>query len=259
MLLKDKVIVISGVGPGMGRDMARLAAAEGAKVALGARKQDYIDKVAAEIRAAGGDAIALSTDVMDGDQCAALARATVEAFGTITGLINTAYIHSSWVTVDQADPDEWAKVFDVNCLGALRMAQAVLPAMQAGGGGSIINVSTMSTVNPFSGEGGYATAKGGMTTMTRHMAKDFARYNVRVNATRMGWIGGESVDTFIDQMVAAGRDRAEVVSEITDRIPLGIIPPGEECAKGVLFFVSDYASMVTGATLDINGGQYMAP
>lgn len=259
MLLKDKVVVISGVGPGMGQAMARVAAAEGAKVALGARNQAFIDEVADEIRAAGGQAIAVSTDIASKDQCEALAKATVDAFGRIDGLVNTAYTHGAWVTVDEADPEDWARVFDINCLGALRMSQAVLPAMKNAGGGAIINVSTMSSVNPFPGEGGYATGKGGMTTMMKHMAKDFGRFNVRVNATRMGWIGGKPVYDFVDRRVAGGDKREDVIAEITDRIPLGVIPPEAECAKSVLFFVSDYSSMVTGATLDVNGGQYMAP
>lgn len=259
MLLKDKVVIISGVGPGMGQALARIAASEGAKVALGARNKDFINEVADEIRAAGGEAVAVPTDIGDDRQCAALAQATTEAFGRIDGLVNTAYIHGAWVTVDEADPEDWAKVFDINCLGALRMTQAVLPAMKAQSGGAVVNVATMSQVNPFPGEGGYATGKGALTTMTKHMAKDLGRFNIRVNATRMGWIGGKPVYDYIDRAVESGQDREAVVGEITGRIPLGIIPPEEECAKSVLFFLSDYAKVVTGATLDVNGGQYMAP
>ena len=95
--------------------------------------------------------------------------------------------------------------------------------------------------------------------MTRHMAQDFGRWNIRVNATRMGWIGGKPVYDWIDREVAGGADRDALVAGITARIPLGVIPPEEECAKSVLFFVSDYAKIVTGATLDVNGGQYMVP
>ncbi|RJF93147.1 SDR family oxidoreductase [Sphingomonas cavernae] len=259
MLLKDKVVIVSGVGPGMGQALARIAAAEGAKVALGARNEDFINTVAEEIRSGGGEAVAVSTDIGNAGQCAALAKATVDAFGRIDGLVNTAYIHGAWVTVDEADPEDWAKVFDINCLGALRMTQAVLPAMKAQGGGAVVNVATMSQVNPFPGEGGYATGKGALATMTKHMAKDFGRFNIRVNATRMGWIGGKPVYDYIHGQVANGADREAVVNEITGRIPLGIIPPEEECAKSVLFFLSDYAKVVTGATLDVNGGQYMAP
>jgi len=237
MLLKDKVVIISGVGPGMGQSMAKIAAAEGAKVGLGARNQDFLVAVAKEIKDAGGHCIALSTDVTDAAQCVALANAVSEEFGRIDGLVNSAYLHGAWATADVADTEEWAAVYDVNCLGALRMGQAVLPAMKDQGGGAIVNVSTMATVNPFPGEAAYAASKGGLGVLTKHMAKDFGTMGIRVN----------------------GRPREEVVGEITGRIPLGIIPPEEDCAKAVLYFVSDYANVVSGATLDVNGGQYMAP
>lgn len=259
MLLQDKVVIISGVGPGMGQSLARIAAQEGAKVAIGARSQDYLDEVAAGIRAGGGEVVARSTDVTQTDQCEALAKATLDAFGRIDGLVNSAYIHGAWTTVDAADPDDWLKVLDVNCLGALRMAKAVFPTMKAQGQGAIVNVSTMSTVNPFPGEGGYASGKGALNALTRHMAKDFGAHGIRVNATRMGWIGGKPVYDYIDRTVAAGADRDQVVGEITGRIPLGVIPPEEDCAKAVLFFLSDYSKVVSGASLDVNGGQYMAP
>jgi NAD(P)-dependent dehydrogenase (short-subunit alcohol dehydrogenase family) len=139
------------------------------------------------------------------------------------------------------------------------MAQAVLPYMKSNSGGAIVNVSTMTTVNPFPGEASYAASKGGLNALTKHMAKDFGRFGIRVNSCRMGWIGGAPVYGYIDTQVNNGRKREDVINEITDRIPIGIIPPEEDCAKAVLYFVSDYAKVVTGATLDVNGGQYMAP
>jgi len=178
MLLKDKVVIISGVGPGMGQSMAKIAAAEGAKVGLGARNQDYLNQIADEITKSGGKALALSTDV----------NAVSEQFGRIDGLVNSAYNHGSWATSDVANAEEWAAVYDVNCLGALRMGQAVLPAMKEQGGGAIVNVSTMATVNPFPGEAAYAASKGGLGVLTKHMAKDFGAMGIRVNACRMGWI-----------------------------------------------------------------------
>jgi NAD(P)-dependent dehydrogenase (short-subunit alcohol dehydrogenase family) len=259
MLLKDKVIIISGVGPGMGQSLAKLAAAEGAKVGLGARNKAFLDEVVAEIKASGGEAIALSTDVTNAPQCQALADATEKAFGRIDGLVNSAYMHGEWLPTDLANAEEFTDVFNVNCAGALRMAQACLPAMKKAGGGAIVNVSTMSTVNPFPGEGAYSAGKGGLNALTRHMAKDFGKHGIRVNVTRMGWIGGAPVWGHIDREVAAGRNRDEVIAEITDRIPIGIIPPEEDCAKAVLFMVSDYSKVVAGASLDVNGGQYMAP
>ena len=259
MLLQDKVIVISGVGPGLGQALARLAAEEGAKVALGARNGAYLEEVAGQVREAGGEAVWRATDVTQGDQCQALVSAAVEAFGGLDGLVNSAYDHGGWATCDAANADEWGAAYDVNCLGALRMAQAALPAMREAGGGAIVNVSTMTTVNPFPGEAAYAASKGALNAMTRHVAQDFGPFNIRVNAVRLGWIHGAPVRGFIDAQVADGRLREDVVGEIAGRIPLGLIPPEDDCARAVLFFVSNYSKVVTGASLDANGGQYMAP
>jgi len=139
------------------------------------------------------------------------------------------------------------------------MAQACVPRMESSGGGSIVNVSTMSTVKPFAGETMYAAGKGALNALTRHMANDYGRFGVRVNNLRMGWIGGAPVYAFIDSQVAAGADRDEVVGGITSRIPLGIIPPEDDCARAVLAFLSDYSAVITGTSVDVNGGEYMAP
>lgn len=257
MLLRDKVVVVSGVGPGLGRALALIAAREGAKLVLGARKADFLARIAAEVEASGGRAVWKSTDVSSPAQCQALAAAALETFERIDGLINSAYLHGEWATTDEADAAGWASLYDVNCIGALRMAQAVLPAMRAAGGGAIVNVSTMSTGKPFPGEAAYAAAKGGLEALTRHMARDFGGANVRVNCARLGWIGGAPVEAWIDRRVAAGRPRSEVVGQITERIPLGVIPPEADCARAVLTMVSDHMRVVTGASLDINGGEYM--
>ncbi len=259
MLLEGKTVIISGVGPGMGQSMAKIAAREGAKVGLGARNKNYLDGVVKDIEAAGGNAVAVATDITKSDNCETLAKTVFDRFGSVDGLVNSAYLHGSWATTDKADPAEWAEIYDVNCTGALRMSQAVIPYMKEGGGGAIVNVSTLATVNPFPGEAAYAASKGALGALTKHMAKDLGGFNIRVNACRMGWIGGAPVYGYIDAQVAAGADRDAVIEEITGRIPLGIIPPEEDCAKSVLYFVSDYAKVVTGATLDVNGGQYMAP
>ena len=91
------------------------------------------------------------------------------------------------------------------------------------------------------------------------MATDFAPHGITVNGCRMGWIGGAPVYGWIDHQVSQGRDRDEVIGEIAGRIPLRKIPPEDDCARAVLFFVSDYSSVVNGAVLDVNGGQWMAP
>ena len=244
MLLKDKVIIITGVGPGMGQAMAKIAAQEGAKVVLGARKQDFLDNVVAEIRAAGGEAVARSTDVTRRADCDALVAAGLDAFGRIDGLVNSAYAPGENALFEDDDLERWAQVIDVAALGAARMGQAVLEPMKAVGGGAIVNVATMQSLKPLPGGSiSYAVAKGALTTLTRQMAGDFGKFNIRVNSTRMGWLWGEN----------------DCVAGIASKIPLGVIPPEEECGRSVLMFVSDYTKMVTGAVLDVNGGEWMAP
>jgi NAD(P)-dependent dehydrogenase (short-subunit alcohol dehydrogenase family) len=259
MLLKDKVLIITGVGPGMGRKMAVIGAAEGAKVALAARSADYVAQVTEEVRAAGGDAIGIPTDVDNMEQCQALADATLKKWGRVDGLINSAYMHGPFASFDDSTIDGWLGIMSVTCFGALRMVKAVLPAMKERNEGSIVNVSSMSSVQPYFGGAGYATAKAGLEGATRQLAKEFGPHNIRVNCTRMGWLWGTPVQNYIaHQTQSLGIKEADFVGPIVARIPLGIIPPDDECAKSALFFVSDYSSMVTGATLDVNGGEYMS-
>ena len=262
MLLKNKVVVINGVGPGMGQALAKIAAQEGAKVVLGARNWDFLDSVRAEIEAEGGQALVAPCDVTDADQCRRLAQAAADTFGRrIHGLVNSAYYHGNWSGVQDADEEDWAKVFDVNCLGPLRMTKACIPFLKDGG--AVVNVSTMASVRPYGTEYGmemgYATAKGGLNVLGKYMAADLGKHGIRVNTCRMGWLYGAPVQGFIDSEVAKGLTEADVVAGITKDIPLGVIPPQEDCARAVLMMVSDYSAMVTGASLDVNGGHWMAP
>jgi NAD(P)-dependent dehydrogenase (short-subunit alcohol dehydrogenase family) len=262
MLLRDKVVVVSGVGPGLGQALAKIAAEEGAKVVLGARNTAFLEQVRGEIEAAGGVALVAPCDVSDAAQCRTLAEAAAAAFGgRIDGLVNSAYYHGNWSGVADADEEDWARTFDVNCLGALRLTKACIPYLK--GGGAVVNVSTMATMRPYGTEHGmemgYAAAKGGLNTLGKYMAVDLGRHGIRVNTCRMGWIYGAPVQGFIDGEVAQGRNEADVVGAITRDIPLGVIPPQEDCARAVLMMVSDYSAVVTGAALDVNGGHWIAP
>ena len=138
MLLKDKVVIVTGVGPGMGRKLGVLAAAEGAKVALAARSAGFLDEVAADIRAAGGQCITVTTDVADMAQCQTLADQTVKAFGRIDGLVSSAYKHATYGSFENDDIGAWLSSMDVTAFGALRMAKAH-EAMEKGGvGGKVL-------------------------------------------------------------------------------------------------------------------------
>lgn len=262
MLLNNKVVVISGVGPGMGQALARIAAEEGASVVLAARNATFLEHVRSDILAKGGKAIAVPCDIADEAQCVALAESAATAFGgRIDGLVNSAYYHGDWSVVENCDALDMAKAFDVNCLGALRLTRACVPFLRDGG--AVVNVSTMATVKPFGGdygmELGYAVSKGGLNTLSKYMAADLGRFGIRVNTCRMGWIHGAPVESHIQAQIDAGQSRDAVVADITGNIPIGIIPPEDDCARAVLMMVSDYARVVSGASLDVNGGQWMAP
>jgi NAD(P)-dependent dehydrogenase (short-subunit alcohol dehydrogenase family) len=131
--------------------------------------------------------------------------------------------------------------------------------MKAQKSGAIVNVTALAAVKPAPGQYDYATAKAALEGATRQLARELGAYNIRVNATRMGWLWGAPLMGYVaHQAQAQGVSEDEVKAPIVARIPLGVIPPDEECAKSALFFVSDYSSMVTGTTLDVNGGEYMS-
>ncbi len=255
MILKDKVVIITGAGPGMGQAACRGAAKEGAKVVVTARSKQAIEEIAADIVAGGGEAIAVPVDVTDFDQCKAAADAALAKWGRIDGLVNSAYYHPDWGPLIEHSIDQVLMAFDVGAAGALRMAMAVHPAMKAQGAGSIVNVSTLCTRKPMPGEGGYGMAKGAVNHMTRHLAVEFAGTGIRVNTALMGWMLGAPLEGYFASLGEQGEAfRQQRASEI----PVGHIPPDTDCAKAVYFLLSDYASEITGAMLDVNGGDWVA-
>lgn len=258
MLLKDKVIVITGVGPGMGRKLALLCAKEGARVAVSARSEGFIRDVVGEIAAAGGEAIAVPTDVTKDGDCERLAASTLAAFGRIDGLVNSAYHLGAFIPFEDGDVAAWQEVMNVTYFGALRMVHAVIPAMKAQGSGNIVNISTRASILVVPGHGDYATAKAALNAVTRQLAGELGKYGIRVTAARMGWMWGKPVEGALEQRAKARGVTPEVVkAEVVARIPIGRIPTDEECARAVVFLLSDYSSAITGVALDVNGGEVM--
>ena len=255
MILKDKVVIVTGAGPGMGQAACRGAASEGAKVVVTARSAQAIEEIAHDITQAGGEAIAVPVDVTDMDQCRAAAKAAVDKWGRIDGLVNSAYYHPDWGPLIEHDVDQVLQAFNVGAAGALRMSMAVFPTMKAQGKGSIVNISTLCTRKPMPGEGGYGMAKGALNHMSRHLAVEFGGTGVRVNTALMGWMMGAPLESFIQSL----GDGAEAFrKQRASEVPVGHIPPDFECAKAVYFLLSDYASEITGAMLDVNGGDWVA-
>ena len=261
MLLADKVVIVSGIGPGLGQELATLAAREGAAaVVLAARTAAKLDAAELEIRESGLTTPVLKqvTDITDRAQCQRLAECTLEAFGRIDVLFNSAYNPGSFQAIAEARMSDWQQAMDVNFFGTMHLTQACIPAMKDAGGGAIVMIATMVEHKPLATQGGYGASKSALRSATKHLALELGCFNIRVNSCHMGWMWGPSVEAYFDwQAQASGRPREELIAQVCGNIPLGVIPDDGECAKAAAFLASDYASVVTGAALDVNGGEYM--
>jgi NAD(P)-dependent dehydrogenase (short-subunit alcohol dehydrogenase family) len=258
-MLQDKVVIITGIGPGMGRKLALEASKAGAKLAIAARSRDFLESAAREVQDSGGQAIAVQTDVAKKEDCDRLAKATVERYGRIDGLVNSAYSAAPFIPFEEQDLDEWRKAMDVTLFGSLQMIKAVLPQMKSQGGGAIVNVATMETRRPLVGHGSYVVSKTALMGATRQLAVELGKYGIRVNSAVPGWMWGTPVENYMaDAAAKSGTTVDKMKAGIARNIPLGHIPPDEECAKSVLVLLSDYTSQVTGAALEVNGGEVMS-
>lgn len=259
MILKGKTVIITGIGPGMGRKMAAEAAKEGANVVMVSRSDYVMKDVVTEIEAAGGTCIAIQADVSKPEDCQRVAAEAVAKFGRIDGLVNSAYYHPPMIPILENDSEDIRQAYEVIVIGALNMVRAVLPSMKDAGGGSIVNIGTMAGRKPMTGEGGYAAAKMALAAVTRQLAHELGQYNIRVNITLMGWLMGQAVDFYYQwKATSTGRTKEEVIAEAISHVPLGRIPPDGDCGKAALMLLSDYASEITGASIDVNGGEYMS-
>lgn len=260
MILKDKVVIVSGIGPGLGQELSSLAAAEGAHVVLAARTPAKLDAAEALIQQAGHDVHVLKvpTDISKREDVERLVGATMDRFGRIDGLVNSAYIPGAFTDVVDADLDEWRRTFDVNLFGTVGLCQSVIRQMRETGGGAIVNVNTQVTRKAWVQQAAYATSKAALAMATVQMATEVGRWNIRVNSTFMGWMWGHSVEQAFDYMSQqSGESVPDLKVAQEKNIALGRMPTDRECARPIIMLLSDYCSVVTGASLDINGGEFM--
>jgi len=261
MLLDGKIVIVSGIGPGLGIELATLAAQEGARgLAVAARTPAKLDDAEAAIRARGlaTPVVKVATDIRDRAQCTRLVDATVGAFGRVDALVNSAYVPGGFEPAESADLDDWRGTLDVNLFGTMTLTQAVIPVMKRQGGGAIVMINSMVTRKPMPVQGGYTVSKAALTAATAQLALELGPSNIRVNSAYMGWMWGPPVEGYL--RAAAEREGTTLealVAAVARNIPLGRIPDDADCAKAALFLVSDYACAVTGAALDVNGGEFL--
>jgi NAD(P)-dependent dehydrogenase (short-subunit alcohol dehydrogenase family) len=258
-LLAGKVCVVSGVGPGLGRQAARALAVHGADVVLAARREANLEEVLREVTALGARALAVPTNIVDADACAALMAAAAAEFGGIDVVVNNAFRSDVFQSFEDVDLGIWRKIMEVNLFGSLQMTKAALPHLRKRGGGSVVNVASMVTRQPQPAQGGYAISKGALLTATRVLAYELGPSNIRVNAVVPGWMAGPSVDMYIE-MTSSGRGvpAQEVIDELNARVPLGRIPSDADVAGAIVYLASDLSAAMTGQALDTNGGEIFA-
>ncbi len=249
MRLAGKSAIVTGAAGGIGRATALAMAAEGAKVAVVDLNPAGAQEVAEQIRAVGGEAVAIVADVASEPDIEAVVARTVEAFGTVNVVFNNAGIIRR-TTVLETSVEMWDQVFAVNVRSIFLMCKHVVPVMAAAGGGSIVNTGSGWGLKGGGRAVSYCASKGAVVNLTRALAIDHGPQGIRVNSVNPG-----DVDTGMlrDEAQQLAQDTASFLAEAADR-PLERMGQPEEIAAAVVWLASDEASYVTGAALSVDGG-----
>lgn len=247
-----KTVIVTGGGGGIGGATCRRFASEGAQVAVFDMNLEAAEKVAADIRAGGGQAAAFACNITDRAQVDAAVAAAQTQLGPIAVLVNNA----GWDVFKpflKTVPAEWEKLIAINLTGALHMLHAVLPGMVERKYGRIVNVASDAARGGSSGEAVYSACKGGLVALSKTLAREHARQSITVNVVCPG-----PTDTALLAGVAEGaRDPAKLIEAFKSAIPLGRLGQGDDLASAIAFFGSDDAGFVTGQVLSVSGGLTM--
>jgi NAD(P)-dependent dehydrogenase (short-subunit alcohol dehydrogenase family) len=241
--LDDRVAVVTGASSGIGARCARALHGAGATVVLVARRRDRLEALAGEL----AGAVVVPVDLSDPAAAATVVGEVAERCGRLDVLVNAAGVtNPKPATRESLDEFQW--VLNVNLIAPFALAQAAVAVMRANGGGSIINISSVIAAisEPSIPEASYAASKGGLGSMTRELAVQWARYNVRVNALAPGWFPTEMTEELTGDEERSG--------QFTSRIPLGRFGELDELDGPLLLLASAAGSYITGQTIVVDGG-----
>lgn len=249
--IEGRVVVVTGGGKGIGRVYCRELAEAGARIVVADVDHGANEDAVAEIRGAGGEAVAATTDVSDQGQAERMAAAANEAFGRVDGLVNNASLMSvlprrDWTLIPA---DEWDRVMAVNLRGIFLCCLAVFPFMKAQGGGKIVNISSGRFWNGAPNRLHYSTSKAGVIGLTRSLAREVGPDNICVNAVTPGF-------TLSDTQVASSGAYARTNAPPEDRCIRRHQYP-EDLVGAVAFLLSPGSDFISGQTLNVDGGQHM--
>ena len=248
--LEGKVAVITGASRGIGRAIALRLAQAGAKVVVSSRKLEHVQPVADEIKAAGGEALAIQAHVGRTDEVQALVKQTMETFGQIDVAVNNAGTNPHFGPLLSADEGQWDKILDTNLKGAFRVCQAVAPHMEAQGGGKIINVASIAGLRPSPGMGVYSVSKAALIMLTQVLAMELGHAGIQVNAIAPGVI-----KTRFSRVLW---QTEQIAGPILAHLPLARFGEPEDVAGLALYLASPASDYVTGAVFVVDGGMNVA-
>ncbi len=256
MLLKDKVVVVSGVGPGLGRAIALQSAQAGADVVLAARTQSRLDEVAKEVADLGRRGLAVPTDIADGEAAGRLVISALDAFGRVDGLVHNALAMPPIKNLADVSLDAVSAAFDTNVVGALRLTRLFTPALAASGG-SVVMINSMVVRYSQLTMGPYKMAKAALLAMAQSLATELGPQGIRVNSVAPGHIWGDSLKWYFGYLAKKrGVDAEQIHDETAAATDLGRLPEPDEIADAVVFLLSPMARAITGQCLDVNCGEY---
>ena len=250
MRLANKVAIVTGGGSGFGEGIAKRFAAEGASVAIGDLNLAAAERVASEIRTAGGKAMAVKADVTSNAEMKALVEQTVKAYGGLDTFVNNAGMPQRNAPLLNTDEATFDKIFAVNVKSIYLSAMHAVPEMRKRGGGSFINIASTAGVRPRPGLVWYNGSKGAVITLTRAMAVELAPEQIRVNA--LNPVAG--LTPMLKEFMG-GEETEEMKAKFVATIPIGRFSTPQDIANAALYFASDEANFITGVCMEVDGGR----
>lgn len=256
VLLKDKVVVVSGIGPGLGQAIAVQAAQAGADLVLAARTESRLAEVAKQVTDLGRRAVTVQTDITDQAASENLVRVALEEFGRVDTLVNNAFAMPTMRDLTKVDLDAFRESFETNVLSTLRMTRLFIPSLVESRG-SIIMINSAVLRHSRRTFGTYKMAKASLLSLAQSLASELGPQGVRVNSVAPSYIWADTLKAYFDYL---GTKRAvpaqQIYDEIAATIDLRRLIEPDEIADTVVFLASDMARAITGQCLDVNGGEF---
>lgn len=256
--LAGAVAIVTGAGEGIGRSCALALAADGADVVLAARRAEWLDVLATEVRAAapGRRVVTQPTDIGRPEQCRALVERAVAELGRVDVVVNVATASGGHGPIGDADWDDWRHAFDVNVVGTMEVSRSAARHMVAQGGGSIVQISTLGVREMQARQGAYTSTKSAMMVASFTLARELGPHGVRVNVVTPGYTTGPNLDRLWQTIAGrTGRTPDEVSTRAASTAALRRHVDPDDIAQAVLFLASPRARNVTGIELHVNAGQ----